>query len=151
MQSKATSVEQYLTELPKERIDAVSQLRDIIIQNLPSGFKEIMNYGMPGFVVPHSIYPNGYHCNPKLPLPFISYASQKHFIAFYHMGIYANPDLLKWFVDEYPKYCNTKLDMGKCCIRFKKPENIPFELIAKLTQKMTVNNWVSIYEENIKR
>jgi len=151
LKSNAKTVDEYLLNLPMERVEPVTKLHETISENIPKGFESMINYGMPGFVVPHSIYPDGYHCNPKLPLPFINYASQKHFIALYHMGIYANPDLLKWFVDEYPNYCTTKLDMGKSCIRFKKPENIPFELIAKLTQKMTVKDWISIYEENIKK
>jgi hypothetical protein len=109
-----------------------------------------MNYGMPAFVVPHSIYPNGYHCNPKLPLPFINYASQKNYIALYHMGIYAKSDLLNWFIKEYPNHCKTKLDMGKCCIRFKKLEHIPYALIGELVSKMTVEEWISLYEKNIK-
>ena len=150
MQSKATTIDQYLKELPEERIDVVSKLREIINQNLPSGFEEIMNYGMPAFVVPHSIYPNGYHCNPKLPLPFINYASQKNYIALYHMGIYAQSDLLNWFIKEYPNHCKTKLDMGKYCIRFKKLEHIPYALIGEFVSKMTMEEWISLYEKNIK-
>ena len=106
---------------------------------------------MPGFVVPHSIYPNGYHCDPKLPLPFIGYASQKNFVALYHCGIYTSPNLLDWFKTEFPNHCKTKLDMGKSCIRFKKMENIPFDLIGDLVKKMTVKNWINIYEKNLKR
>ena len=119
--------------------------------NLPNGFEEVINYGMPGYVVPHSMYPDGYHCNPSLPLPFIGLASQKNFVALYHMGIYANPKLLKWFTEEYPKHCKSKLDMGKSCIRFKKPEQIPYDLIAELAGKMTVQDWVSIYEKNLNK
>ena len=102
-------------------------------------------------VVPHSIYPNGYHCNPKLALPFINLASQKKFIALYHMGIYANPELLKWFTDEFPKHSSQKLDMGKSCIRFKKADQIPFDLIAELVQKMSVAEWIAIYESQMKK
>ena len=105
---------------------------------------------MPAYVVPHSIYPSGYHCDSKLPLPFINFASQKNFVAFYHMGIYAKPELLEWFVGEYPKHCSAKLDMGKSCIRFKKVENIPFGLLADLVTKMTVDEWITIYEEKFK-
>jgi hypothetical protein len=151
MKSNAKTIKAYLESLPVNRIEALTQLHEVIKLNIPNGFEAIMNYGMPGFVVPHSIYPDGYHCDPKLPLPFINYASQKHFIALYHCGIYAKPDLLKWFVDEYPKHCSTKLDVGKSCIRFKKPEYIPFELIAELARKMTVEDWISIYEKNLKR
>ncbi|HIA35432.1 MAG TPA: DUF1801 domain-containing protein [Flavobacteriales bacterium] len=148
---KAETTEQYIEQLTDERKITVGQLRKVILDNLPKGFSETLSYGMIGFVVPHSIYANGYHCNPKQPLPFISIASQKNFVALYHMGLYANPELLKWFTDEYPKHCKTKLDMGKSCIRFKKPDQIPFELIGELCSKMTTKQWIEIYETNLKR
>lgn len=131
--------------------DSINQLRTIILKNLPSGFIETINNEMIDYVVPHSIYPEGYHCNPQLPLPFISIASKKNFIVLYYMGIYAKPDLESWFVNEYPKHCNTKLDMGKSCIRFKKPENIPFDLIGKLATKLTSDEWIEIYESAFKK
>ena len=106
---------------------------------------------MIGYVVPHSIYPNGYHCEPKLPLPFMAIDSQKNFIALYHMGIYAKPELLNWFVTEYPKHSQQKLDMGKSCIRFKKMNQIPFDLIAELVQKMSVQEWITCYESAFKK
>jgi len=151
MQSKAQNIEEYLNELPKDRKTAMNNLRETILANIPKGFNEEMSYGMIGYVVPHSIYPNGYHCNTKLPLPFINIASQKNFIALYHMGIYASPDLLKWFTDEFPKHSNQKLDMGKSCIRFKKADQIPFNLIADLVQKMSVEEWIAIYESQMKK
>lgn len=151
MQSKAKTVEEYLNELPEERKVAFSTLRNNILKTIPKGFNEEMSYGMLGYVVPHSIYPNGYHCNPKLPLPFISIGSQKHFIALYHMGIYLNPELLKWFKTEYPKHSSQKLDMGKSCIRFKKLDQIPFDLIGKLAEKMSVREWIECYESQIKK
>ena len=151
MQSKATTVDQYLSELPPERQEAMNKLRKIISKNLPEGFKEGMSYGNMGYFVPHSIYPAGYHCNPKDPLPFAGIASQKNSINFYHMGIYADPKLLKWFTDEYAKTNLGKLDMGKSCMRFKKPENIPFDLIGELCSKMTVKKWIEVYEKNTKR
>jgi len=101
---------------------------------------------MLGWSVPHKLYPAGYHCKPEDPLPFLSIASQKNFIAVYHMGIYANPKLLKWFVSEFPKHSKSKLDMGKSCIRFKKMEDIPFKLIGELASKMTVKEWIDMYE-----
>lgn len=146
MQSKATTVEEYIQELPEDRRLAIEQLRKAFKKNLPKGFKEEMSYGMIGYVVPHTLYPSGYHCNPKLPLPFINIASQKNFIAVYHMGIYANPTLLKWFTEAYPKHVNGKLDMGKSCMRFKKPETIPFKLFEELAKKMTVQDWINCYE-----
>jgi hypothetical protein len=151
MTSKATTPEQYLAELPEDRHDAVKKLHDTIVQNMPKGFEAIMNYGMLGYVVPHSIYPDGYHCDPKLPLPLAGLASQKNSINFYHMGIYANPDLLDWFTKEYPKYSTAKLDMGKSCIRFKKPEHIPHKLIGELMKKISLKEWIVIYEKSWKR
>lgn len=151
MQSKAATVEQYLSEVPPERQKAMNKLRKVISKKLPKGFKEGMGYGNMGYFVPHSIYPAGYHCNPKDPLPFAGLASQKNSINFYHMGIYADPKLLKWFTDEYAKTGLGKLDMGKSCMRFKKPENIPFDLIGELCSKITVEKWIEIYEKNIKR
>ena len=151
MQSKALTPEQYLAELPEDRKEAMLKLRSAIKDNLPKGFEEVMSYGMLGYVVPHSIYPNGYHCSPQLPLPFINVASQKNFIAVYHMGIYSNKNLLDWFVSEYPKHTKTKLDMGKSCLRFKKVDDIPFEFIGELATKMSVEDWISTYEKALKR
>lgn len=146
MTYQVSTPEEYVNAIPEERREAFEKLRETIVENIPDGFREEINYGMIGYVVPHRLYPPGYHCDPKLPLPFVSIASQKNFIALYHMGIYANPDLLDWFVSEFPKYSKSKLDMGKSCIRFKKPEHIPFDLIGQLMQKMTVEDWINLYE-----
>ena len=151
MQSTAASPEEYINSLPEERKQAISELRKVIRKYLPEGFAEVMNYGMIGYVVPHSIYPDGYHCDPKLPLPFMNIASQKNYIAVYHMGVYSNEKLLKWFTEEYKKQSSTKLDMGKSCIRFKKVENIPYNLIGELAKKITVADWISVYEKSIKK
>ena len=151
MQSTAINANAYIAELPIERQAAFKKLRTVIKRNLSSGFKEMMSYGMIGYVVPHSKYPAGYHCNPKDPLPFMCIASQKNFIAVYHMGIYANPDLLKWFTAAHAKASPKKLDMGKSCIRYKKPEDIPFELIGELTAKMSADEWIALYEKKFKR
>ena len=151
MTSDAKTPAQYVKELPADRKEAISKLREVCLKSLPVGFKEEMGYGNLGYVVPHTLYPAGYHCDPKLPLPFAGMASQKHFIAFYHMGIYAMPDLLKWFVTEYPKHSSAKLDMGKSCIRFKKPEHIPYKLIGELMKKVSVEEWVEVYEKTMKR
>lgn len=150
MQSPAATPDEYIASLPEDRKAAMEKLRDTINKNLPKGFKEGMSYGMLGWVVPHSAYPAGYHCDPKLPLPFLSIASQKNFIAVYHMGVYANKKLHDWFVAEYPNHVKTKLDMGKSCIRFKKPEAIPFELIGELVSKIKMQEWIDLYEENLK-
>ena len=151
MQYKATTVEAYINELPKERQEAITKLRKEIKKNLPKGFSEVMGYGHFGYCVPHSLYPAGYHCDPKQPLPFMGIASQKNFIAVYSMGVYADPKLLKWFTDEYAKAGVGKLDMGKSCIRFKKPENIPYKLIGELASKITPQQWIEKYEKVLKR
>lgn len=150
MPSKATTVDQYMEELPPERKRAIAELRSVIGKNIPKGFQEAMSYGMIGYVVPHSKYPAGYHCDPKLPLPFISVASQKSFIALYHMGLYADPELLKWFTEAYAKASSKKMDMGKSCLRFKKVEEIPFQLIGELASKMSADEWIELYERNFK-
>jgi Domain of unknown function (DU1801) len=151
MQSKAATVVQYLAELPEDRKQPVTELRKIIKKNLPKGFKEGMSYGMIGYYVPHSIYPNGYHCNPEQPLPFACLASQKNFIAFYHMCVYGDPKLSKWFADEYTKLNIGKLDMGKSCIRFKNITKIPYQLIGELCAKVTVGQWIERYEKMLQR
>lgn len=151
MNIKANNVDEYIQNAPDERHEALTQLREVILKNLPKGFHEELNYGMPSYVVPHSIYPDGYHCDPKLPLPFMGFASQKNHVAFYHMGIYADEKLLIWFQEEYKKVVPTKLDMGKSCIRFKNVNKIPFELIGKLVSKITVEDWINTYEKQIKR
>ena len=150
MQSVATSPQEYFDSLPEDRKEGMNQLRKVILDNLPEGFSEQMSYGMIGYVVPHSIYPAGYHCDPKLPLPFIGLASQKNFIAFYHMGIYADQKTMDWFLEEYPKHTSAKKDMGKSCLRFKKPEQIPYELIGQLVKRISVQDWIEIYETNFK-
>lgn len=151
MPGKADTIDQYIADLPEERQKTMEELRKVINKNIPKGFHEEMNYGMIGYVVPHSLYPDGYHCDPKLPLPFLAMASQKNSINIYHMGIYADPALLKWFTTEFPKHSTKKLDMGKSCIRFKKAEDIPFKLIGELVSKMSVKDWIAMYEKNYKK
>lgn len=150
MRYEASTPDEYIQQIPEDRKEAFSMLRQAINSNIPEGFEETINYNMPGWVVPHSIYPDGYHCDPKLPLPFMSLASQKNFIAVYHMGIYADPELMTWFTQEFSKHCKRKLDMGKSCIRFKWIDDIPFELIGELSGKMTAEDWIEIYEDNVK-
>ena len=151
MNLKAQTPQEYMDLLPEERKQIITELRKTILSNLPKGFEEELSYGMLGYVVPHTLYPEGYHCNPKLPLPFINLASQKNFVAIYHMGIYADRNLLNWFLNEYAKYSNAKLDMGKSCIRFKKIEQIPFDLIGALAAKITPVEWINLYEKNYKK
>ncbi len=147
----AKTPDEYVSKVPEDRREAVSKLRETVKSNLPEGFEECISYKMIGYVVPHSLYPDGYHCDSKLPLPFINIASQKNFVALYHSGIYANKDLYDWFVEQYPKHVKTKLDMGKSCIRFKNVNHIPYELIAELCSKMTPKNWIELYEKNTKK
>ena len=151
MKSEASTPQAYIDQLPEDRRAPMQRLRQVILNNLPEGFQETMNYGMIGYVVPHQLYPAGYHCDPKLPLPFLNIASQKNHIAFYHMGIYSNEGLMTWFQKAYADQVPTRLDMGKSCIRFKKPEHIPFSLLGELCTKMTVEQWISQYEAVIKR
>ena len=151
MQSTALSPNEYISQVSDDKREAFSLLRETIIENLPDGFVEEMSYGMIGYVVPFSIYPNGYHCNGKLPLPFMNIAAQKNFISLYHMGIYAHPGLLNWFTEEFPKYSKSKLDMGKGCIRFKYSSPIPYTLIGELVRKMEVADWINLYEASFIR
>ncbi len=151
VQSTAQTPEAYLAELPEDRRAVMEQLRAAVLDNLPAGFEEVMSYGMLGYVVPHSLYPEGYHCDPKLPLPFMNLAAQKHFYGVYHMGIYADPDLMAWFQAEYRDRVPTKLDMGKSCLRLKNPKNIPYDLIGELAAKMTPQDWIERYEAGIRR
>jgi hypothetical protein len=150
MKASGKTVNEILTNLPMDRIEPFNKLHNVIIKNIPKGFEAAISYGGLGYVVPHSIYPAGYHCNPNEPLPFAAIASQKHSINFYHMGIYSNPELLDWFVKEYPKHTKQKLDMGKSCIRFKKLDDIPYKLIGALMKKISVKEWIALYEKNLK-
>jgi len=149
--NKPMTVAEYFETLAPERREPMERLVAIIRAKLPDGFEETINYGMPSWVVPHSVYGSGYHANPKLPLPFLSLASQKSHIALYHMGVYASPPLLEWFVGAYPEHSKTKLNMGKSCIRFKKVTNIPYELIGKLCSKMSPQQWIDVYESEVKK
>ena len=148
MRGSGKTVKEILINVPHDRAEPFNKLHDVIIKNLPKGFEAAISYGGLGYVVPHALYPAGYHCKPSEPLPFAGIASQKHSINFYHMGIYADPELLKWFVIEYPKHCKQKLDMGKSCIRFKKFDEIPYKLIADLMKKMSAKKWIEMYEKN---
>ena len=151
MKTTGATVEEILENIPEDRKEAFTNLHQTIVSNLPKGFEPGISYGMLGYVVPHHLYPAGYHCKPSEPLPFVSIASQKNSINFYHMGIYADATLLNWFVAEYPKHSKQKLDMGKICIRFKKLDQIPYDLIGALMQKMTAEQWIALYEHNLKK
>lgn len=150
MQYKATSPDDYISQIPDERKEPLQKLRKQILDNLPKGIEETMSYGMLGYVIPHSVYPGGYHCTPELPLPFMNLASQKNFIAVYSMVLYAKNDLMDWFTSEYAKRCKYKLDMGKSCVRFKRMDDIPFNLIGELTSKVTAKDWIQLYENSYK-
>ena len=151
MQIAANTIVEYLSSVPEDRKEAFTKLYKTISENIPEGFEENISYGMIGWSVPLETYPAGYHCTPGAPLPFINLASQKNFIALYHMGIYAEPELLDWFVQEYPKHSARKLDMGKSCIRFKKPDEIPFELVAELVKRRLPQDWIALYEKLYKK
>ncbi|MBK9717436.1 MAG: DUF1801 domain-containing protein [Saprospiraceae bacterium] len=151
MKAEGKTVEEILINLPEDRVEPFNKLHDVIVKNLPKGFEAAISYGGLGYVIPHSLYPAGYHCKPSEPLPFAGLASQKNSINFYHMGIYSDPKLLNWFVTEFPKHTKQKLDMGKSCIRFKKFDDIPYQLIGELMKKMSANDWINIYEKNLKK
>ena len=151
MKANGSTVNEILLNIPEDRKEQFTKLHNVILKNLPKGFETAMSYGGLGYVVPHSIYPGGYHCKPSEPLPFAAIASQKNSINFYHMGIYSKPELLNWFLEEYPKHTKQKLDMGKSCIRFKKIDDIPYKLIGELMKKITVKEWICLYETNVKR
>lgn len=151
MTKEIKSVQEYINSIDQDKQKPFEELRKIILKNLPKGFEEGINYGMIGYFVPLSIYPEGYHCNPKDPLPFLSIASTKAGFSFYHMGIYVDEKLLSWFEKEYPKYSKTKLDMGKSCIRFKKMDQVPLKLIGELVSKVSVKDWISLYEKNVRK
>jgi hypothetical protein len=146
MKANGNTVSEILNNLPGDRAEPFNRLHEVIVKNLPEGFEAGISYGGLGYVVPHSLYPAGYHCKSSEPLPFAGIASQKDSINFYHMGIYSDPNLLEWFVAEYPKHSKQKLDMGKSCVRFKKFDQIPYALIGELMKKITVEEWIERYE-----
>jgi hypothetical protein len=146
MKANGKTVHEILINVPEERAEAFNKLHEVIVKNLPKGFETGISYGGLGYVIPHALYPAGYHCKPVEPLPFAGIASQKGSINFYHMGMYADPNLLKWFETEYPKHSKQKLDMGKSCVRFKKVDEIPFKLIGELMRKMSAKDWIEKYE-----
>ncbi len=149
MKATGNTIKEILTNLPEDRTQPFNKLHEVIVKNLPKGFVPAISYGGLGYVVPHAIYPAGYHCKPSEPLPFAGIASQKASINFYHMGIYSDPVLLKWFVTEYPKHSKQKLDMGKSCVRFKNLNEIPYKLIAELMKKMSAKQWIDLYERKL--
>ena len=150
MKSTAVTPAQYVASLPPERQAVIKKLRQVLKKNLPKGFEETIGYGMLAYVVPHTAYPAGYHCSPDKPLPFINLASQKQYVSLYHMGLYDGP-LLDWLESEWPKHSDAKLDLGKCCLRFKKLDQIPYALIGKLAAKLTPRQWVKTYEASRSR
>ena len=151
MKANGTTVMDILSNIPYERAEHFNQLHDVIVKNLPNGFEAAISYGGLGYVIPHTLYPAGYHCKPIEPLPFAGISSQKNSINFYHMGMYSDPLLYEWFVTEYPKHSKQKLDIGKSCVRFKKLDDIPFKLIGELMRKMSAQEWINLYESKLKK
>lgn len=146
MQSKAKTVAEYLKELPEDRRNAISKIRAVIRKNLPKGYEEQMIYGMIGYVVPHKVYPAGYHVNPETPVPFASLASQKNYIALYLMTLYQKGGIEEWFRERF-RAAGRKLDMGKSCVRFKKLEDVPLDIIGEAIAKVPVAEFIRRYEE----
>jgi len=147
MTSDAKTVQEYLDGLPADRRPVIERLRQEILNNLPAGFAETIGYGMIDYVVPKSIYPAGYKAKPSQPLPLLALASQKNHIAIYHMAIYMQPKLLNWFKEAYANLNIGKPDIGKSCIRFKNPDKIPYRLIGELSRKISVDDYIRLYEE----
>ena len=139
--------DEYIATIPNERRDAFTKLIQAVRDNIDSKFSEAYLYGMIGWVISKDIYPAGYHADPSLPVSFLGLANQKHYIALYHMGLYADPDLLSWFADEYAKTGN-RLDMGKSCVRFKKMDMIPYQLIGELVSRMSLDDYLKLYTAN---
>jgi len=146
VQSKAKTVKEYLAELPPDRRDAINAVRKVILQNLPDGFEETMQYGMISYVVPFKLFPAGYHCDPTQPLCFAGLASQKNHMAIYLMTVYGNKETQEWFVRTY-KASGKKLDMGKSCVRFKKLDDLPLDVIGQAIARVPVANYIKAYEE----
>lgn len=146
MQSKATTVEQYLAELPADRREAIGAVRSVILENLSDGYEEGMQYGMIGYYVPHRVYPPGYHCNPRQPLPFASLASQKNHMAIYMMCIYGDAAHEAWFCKAWAASGKKKPDMGKGCIRFKKLDDVPLDVIGEAIKRVPVAKYIARYE-----
>jgi len=149
MQSKAQTVSKYLAELPAERRQAIGEIRKTILKHLPAGYAEGMQYGMIGYFVPHSVYPAGYHCDPKQPLPYAALASQMNYISIYLMCIYGDPEHQKWFREAWAK-TGKKLNMGKSCVRIRKLDELPLDVIGQAIKRVPVKRFIEFYESAIK-
>ena len=145
MTSQAKTVEEYLQALPGDRRAAISTVRETILANLPKGYEVRMNYGMIGYVVPHSIYPAGYHCNPAQPLTYASLGSQKNHIALYLMCVYGHAETAAWFRKAW-EATGKKLDMGKACVRFKRLEDVPLEVVGQVIARTPVKQYIATIE-----
>lgn len=149
MTSKAATVAEYISQLPQDRRDAVEKLRSVFRKNLDKGFEEGMQYGMIGYYVPHRLYPAGYHCDPKQPLPFAGIASQKNYLSIYIACLYGSADHLRRFQEEWAK-TGKKLDMGKACIRFKRIEDAPLDVIGRAIARVPMKAFIAYYESAIR-
>ena len=148
MPSQVDAVEKYLAELPEDRRETVGAVRAVVLKNLPKGYEEGMQWGMIGYYVPHSIYPDGYHCQPDEPLPVASLASQKNHMAFYGLGLYIDEEQARWFVEEWKK-AGKKLDMGKSCVRFKTLDDVAIDVIGRAIKRMPVKQYIALYESQL--
>lgn len=146
MKITALHVNDYINQIEQDRKEAFRKIHQTFEKNLPDGFESRMLYNMPSFVVPHSLYPSGYHCDTSLPLPFISIGNQKKYIAMYHYGLYSDESLKRWFIDSYSEHSKRKLDMGKSCVRFKYMDDIPFLLIEDLAKRISPMKYIELYE-----
>ncbi len=151
MTTSKITVTDILNNIISDRKIPFNTLHNVIVEHLPNGFETAICYGMISYIVPHSLYPAGYHCKPQEPLQFAAIASQKNAITLYHLGLYGNTELMDWWRREYPKYSKQKLDMGKGCVRFKNFDDLPFQLVGELMSKITVPQWIAYYEANLKK
>jgi len=149
MTSNATTVEEYLAALPEERRAALSAVREVILANLPEGYEETMQYGMIGYVVPHRLYPAGYHCDPKQPLPFAGLASQKNYMALYLMCVYGDRSTAEWFQNAWAA-SGKKLDMGKSCLRFRRLDDVPLNVIGQAIARIPAQAFIEGYEKALR-
>lgn len=148
MPSKQTTVKQYLSELHPDRRDTIEAVRAVILKNLPAGYEEGIQYGMIGYYVPHRVYPSGYHCDPRQPLPFAALASQKNYMSLYLMCVYGNPEHEAWFKAAWTK-TGKKLDMGKSCVRFKRLEDVPLDVVGAMIKRVPSKKFIAYYEDTI--
>lgn len=150
MRTKATTVTEYVRELPPDRRELLQAVREVILANLPKGYEECMQCGMIGYVVPHSLYPAGYPCDPKLPLPYAALASQRQHVSLHLMTVYGDAATAQWF-RQAVKAAGKRLDMGKCCVRFKRLADVPLDVIGQVIARVPPDKYIARFEAMLGR